>query len=60
MLRVGRQAQLVNPFPRSNADVGWIDSGTHVSQLLASLLGALKLFMCEALCGTRDEVTCAR
>lgn len=54
---VGRQAQLVNLFPHSNANVGRIEVGTLLGQVLASLLGALIFLMCEALSGSLDEVS---
>jgi len=60
MRRVGRQAQLVNLFPRSNANIRRVEVGTLLGQLLASLFGALIFFLCKALGGSLDQVACAR
>jgi len=54
---VGRQAQLVNLLPDSNANVGRIQVGTLLGQLLASLFGTLILFVREALGRSVDKVT---
>ncbi len=56
---VGRQAQLVNLFPRSNANVGRIVLGTLLSEIVASLFRARILFMRETLGESRDEGACA-
>jgi len=45
---VGRHPQLMNSFPRSNADVRRIDVGTLLGQLLASLFRALIFIASEA------------
>jgi hypothetical protein len=58
MPRVGRQAQLVNLLPRSNAHVRRIAVGALLGQLLPSLLGTLRFFMCEALGGSPDQIGC--
>ena len=55
---VGRQAQLVNPFPYSNPNVRRIEVGTLLRQLLASLLGSLICFMREAVGRSHGEVAC--
>ena len=52
---VGRQAQLVNLFPRANADVRRIEVGALLGQVLASLFGTLRLFMRQALTGSPDQ-----
>ena len=49
MCRVRGQAQRVNSFPRSNADVGRIEIGALLGQLLTSLFGALKFFVRDTL-----------
>jgi len=54
---IGRQAQLVNLLPRSNAHVWRIEVGALLGQFLASLLGTLRCFMGEALGGGPDQVT---
>jgi hypothetical protein len=46
---VGREAQLVNLLPRSNAHVGRIELRALLGQLLAPLLGTLEFILCEAL-----------
>jgi hypothetical protein len=56
---VGRQAQLVKLFPRSNANLRGIELGALCGQILASLLGALIFFKRDALGGSLGEVTCA-
>jgi len=48
---VGWHSQLMNSFPRSNADVRRIELGTLLGQLLASLVCALKFFESEAFGG---------
>jgi hypothetical protein len=58
MRRIRRQAQRVNPFPRSNADVRRIEIGTLLGQLLASLFRALIFFASEAF-GRIYQVACA-
>jgi hypothetical protein len=55
MCWVGRQAQLVNLLPRSNADLRRIEVGALLGQVLASLFGTLRLFMREALTGSPDQ-----
>src|ERR1700746_69025 len=55
---VGREAQLVNLLPGSNAHVRRIEVGALLGQLLASFLGTLGCFMREALGGSPDQVTC--
>src|SRR5215468_658169 len=45
---VGRHPQLMNSFPRSNADVRRIDVGTLLGQLLESLFRALIFIASEA------------
>jgi hypothetical protein len=56
---VRRQTQLVNLFPHSNAHVRRIEVGALLSQLVASLFGALIFFMREALGGSLDQVAWA-
>jgi hypothetical protein len=56
---IGRQPQLVNLFPHSNANVGRIQVGTLLGQVLASLLGALIFLVREAFGGSLDEVAWA-
>jgi hypothetical protein len=48
MRRVRRQAQGVNSFPGSNADVRRIEIRALLGQLQASLFGALMFFVSEA------------
>jgi hypothetical protein len=48
---VGWHSQLMNSFPRSNADLRCIELGTLLGQLLASLFCALMFFESEALGG---------
>src|SRR6516225_3720695 len=48
---VGWHSQLMNSFPRSNADLRWIERGTLLGQLLVSLFCALKFFESEAFGG---------
>ena len=55
---VGWHSQLMYSFPRSNADLRWIELGTLLVQFLASLFGALMFLVCEALGGSPDEVDC--
>ena len=59
MRRVGRQAQLVNLLPCSNAHVRWIEVGSLFGQLLASFFDTLRFFVREALGGIFDQVACA-
>lgn len=55
---VGRQAQLVDPLPRSNAHIRRIAVGALLGQLLPSFLRALGFFMREALGGSPDQIAC--
>ena len=55
--RVGRHAQLMNSLPRSNADLGRIEIGALLGQLLASLFGPLEFFVSQALGRSPDQVT---
>ena len=48
---VGWHSQLMNSFPRSNADLRWIELGTLLGQFLASLFRALIFFASEAFGG---------
>jgi len=48
---VGWHSQLMYSFPRSNADLRWIELGTLLGQLLASLFCALMFFESEAFGG---------
>jgi hypothetical protein len=48
---VGWHSQLMNSFPRSNADVRRIELGTLLGQFLASLFRALIFFASEAFGG---------
>lgn len=56
---VGRQPQLMNLFPRSNANVGRIEIRTLLGELMASPFGALIFFVREALGGSLNQVACA-
>ena len=60
MRRVGRHAQLMNPFPRSNADLRRIEIGALLGQLLPSLFGALKLLVSQAFRWSLYQVAGAR
>jgi len=55
---VGWHSQLMNSFPRSNTDLRWIERGTLLGQLLASLFCALKFFESEAFGGV-CQVACS-
>ena len=55
---VGWHSQLMNSFPRSNADLRWIELGTLLGQFLASLLRALIFFASEAFGGVY-QVACS-
>jgi hypothetical protein len=57
MRRIRRQAQRVNPFPRSNANVRRIEIRALLGQLLPSLFGALKFFVSEAFSRTLYQLT---
>ena len=59
MRGVRRQTQRVNSFPRSNADVGQIEIGALLGELLASLFGALVFIVSEALGRSLCQVACA-
>lgn len=55
---VGWHAQLVNSFPRANADFRWIEVGALLGEVLTSPLRALKLFVSEAFGGSLYQVAC--
>ena len=57
---VGREAQLVNLLPRSNAHVGRVELRALLGQLLAPLLGTLRFILCEALGGSPDQIACGK
>ena len=57
MRRVRRQAQRVNSFPGSNADIRRIEVGALLGQLQAPLFAALEFFVSEAFGRSLYQVT---